>query len=154
MGAAVRESPQDAGSLNTMALAEYRVGLYRDAQESAERSEASSRDASGPSPQNLAVIAMSQHQTGQTEVAVETIRKLGEVMKQPQWSAQQGAIALSDEAKKVLETPVERPWNEQDAWESCKRRMLQMKLDEAKCALWQAWSAERIARRHSAQGGN
>jgi hypothetical protein len=154
LGPAMQQNPQDAGSLNTMAMAEYRVGLYTDAQESAERSEASARDAKGPLPHNIAIIAMSQHQTGQTEAAVETMRKLEEVMKQPKWNADQAAIALSDEAKKVLASPIDKPWNEQAAWESCKTRMLQMQLDEKKCAVWQALSAERIARRHSARGGN
>ena len=60
----VRADSQNASSLITMAWAEYRVGLYADALDSAERAAAMSQDAS-LSARCLAVIGMCQHRMGQ-----------------------------------------------------------------------------------------
>lgn len=151
MGPILRQRPHDAGCLKTMALAEYRVGLYADALESAKLGAALSPHADGSAAHHLAVIAMSQHQMGQAGAAVETMRKLDELMKQPPASADQEAIALSNEARKVLAAPIEKAWEEQAAWDSCKTRLEQL-VGESSSAIWQAWSLDRNARRHLERG--
>ena len=151
MGPIARQTPQDPDCQKTMALAEYRVGQYADALESARRGAALSQNASASAAHCLAVIAMSQHQMGQTAAAVETMGKLDELMKRPPQSTDQQAIALFDEARGVIAKPIDKPWNEQAAWGSCKVRLKPL-VDEAKFAIWQDWSSVRIGRRHFDRG--
>jgi tetratricopeptide (TPR) repeat protein len=151
MGPVVCQTPQDADCLKTMAMAEYRVGLYAEALETAERGSALSQNANLPAAQYLAVIAMSLRQMGRIDAAVEAMRKLDELMKRPKSSADQESVALNDEVRKVLASPPEKPWNEQAAREFCKMCLVQ-KFGETKCAIWQAWSEERKARQHFDRG--
>jgi tetratricopeptide (TPR) repeat protein len=143
----VRQNPLDADCRTTMAMAEYRVGLYADAIESARRGASISQKAGQLAAQGLAVVAMSQHKMGQTQAAAETLRKLEESMKKPPPGADQTEVALRDEARKVLAAPVDKPWNERAAWDSCKARVQAM-VGPAKCAIWQLRSLERKARGH------
>jgi WD40 repeat protein len=152
MGPVVRQRPSDAACQTTMAWAEYRAGLYADALESARRAAALAQNASGWLADCLAVSAMCQHQMGQTAAAVETLRKLDEAMQQPPASADQAAIALREEARKVLASPRDTPWNALAAWESCRTRLEQLLLDADKVAIWQARSLERNARRYVERG--
>src|SRR5262249_34923494 len=105
-----------------------------------------------PLAQLLAVIAMSQHKTGKPEAAAETLKRLDAVLKNPPASTDPQAVALSQEARTVLAAPLDGPWNEQAAWESCKRRLEKLPLDAAKLAIWQAWSSVRLAGRYAARG--
>jgi WD40 repeat protein len=130
-----REGVLDPNTLLAMAMAEYRVGLFADALDSAEHMEVLFPNTFAAYV--FAVKAMCQHKLGRTESAKETMRRLGALMHQPAWSANRQAVAWTKEARQVVST-VDKPWNEQAAWESCKARMEQ-KFDAANCPIWQAW---------------
>ena len=117
----LRQRPQDPACLMTMALAEYRNGLYADGLESAERAAALSPNVSLLAP-CLAVMAMSQHRMGQTESAVTTLQKLDEAIKQLPAVQDPTIVVLADEARNVLASPPETSWDEQAAREAVKNR--------------------------------
>lgn len=148
----IRQKASNVEFLKTMAMAEYRVGLYADSLATAEQGAALSGDAAGPKAQLLAIIAMSQHRTGNSEAAAETLTRLDEMLKTPSASADQQIVALSREARTVLATPIDGPWNAEAAWTSCKARLEQLDLDQPKIISWQARSLERMARSYSARG--
>lgn len=143
-----QRSPKPA-LLKTVAWAEYRVGLYADATETAEQGLTLSGNDNVASAQLLAVIAMAQHRSGQAALAMETSQRLDEMLQQPAVRADKKTVALSREVRAVLAAPLDAPWDEQAAIKSCQQRMEKLQLDGAKVAGWAAWSA---ARRYVARG--
>jgi tetratricopeptide (TPR) repeat protein len=80
---AVRLAPQDRYILNTLGVAQYRVGRYTDALTTLTRSEKLRVTGIGSFPHDLAFLAMTQHQLGKKDEAKATLGRLREVMKQP-----------------------------------------------------------------------
>jgi DNA-binding beta-propeller fold protein YncE/tRNA A-37 threonylcarbamoyl transferase component Bud32 len=80
--AAVRASPGDGNILNTLGVAQYRVGGYAKAVETLENSEKLNA-AKGPIPDDSAFLAMAHHELGHREQARAALARLREVMKLP-----------------------------------------------------------------------
>jgi dipeptidyl aminopeptidase/acylaminoacyl peptidase len=83
--AAVQAEPGDGELLNTLGVAQYRAGEYAKALETLTRSEKLNATKDGSLPDDLAFLAMAQHQLGLKKQAQETLHRLREVMKQPFW---------------------------------------------------------------------
>jgi tetratricopeptide (TPR) repeat protein len=68
---------EEAGFVNTLGVAQYRAGRYKEALETLKQSQ--QRNSSGPNTaEDLAFIALAQHQLGQTEEARQTLKQLRE----------------------------------------------------------------------------
>jgi WD40 repeat protein len=73
--------PEDGNYLNTLGIAEYRVGNYQQAMEDLTRSEKLNRDATGESaPSDLAFLSMAQHRLGLKQQALATYERLRQRM--------------------------------------------------------------------------
>jgi WD40 repeat protein len=97
--------PNNAGYVNTLGVAYYRVGKYREAVATLGRSDKLRKEV----PHDLAFLAMAHHQLGQEIQAQATLTQLREVMKQPRWAKDAEAQGFVREAEEVLKTnPAER----------------------------------------------
>jgi WD40 repeat protein len=99
--AACRLTPNNAIHLNTLGVAYYRVGRYKDAVDTLVRS---AKSVKGPSPADLAFLAMAQHHLGETEQARATLGRLRELIKTPRWAKHLPAQDRLREAEAVLKT--------------------------------------------------
>lgn len=77
---ACRIAPKDGSYLNTLGVAQYRLGRYNDALATLTRSNALN---GGRDPWDLAFLAMAQHRLGRTEEVRRTLSELRDVMKTP-----------------------------------------------------------------------
>jgi WD40 repeat protein/Flp pilus assembly protein TadD len=84
--AAVRLAPGDGTALNTLGIAQYRMGRYTDALATLTKSEKLNATKEGSLPVDLAFLAMTQHQLGKKVEAKETLGRLRGTMKQPRWA--------------------------------------------------------------------
>ncbi|MCA9051508.1 MAG: hypothetical protein KDA89_22375 [Planctomycetaceae bacterium] len=146
----VRENPDDATGLTAMAWADYRLGLYVEALDSAELVIEESQDAA-LSARCLAVIAMAQHQMGQTDVSAQTLLKLDEALQQLPEDSDQTTLALAAEAQTVLALPPASAWKEQAARDAVRIRAKNT-LDKTRSAIFLASLAARQSRRFMKQG--
>jgi tetratricopeptide (TPR) repeat protein len=143
------KAPQSANLLKILAGAEYRVGLYSDALESAQKGLTLSTEDKPASAHLLAVVAMAQHRSGQAAQAVETVKQLDNLLQDSTVKTDKIAMALSQESRVTLAAPLDKPWDDEAAIATCQERMKKLQLDEAKIA---AWAAKSAARRHIAKG--
>ncbi len=83
---ACRLNPGNGNSLNTLGVAQYRVGLYAEALDTLNKSNQLNTDFyHGPIPHDLAFLAMAHHRLGQKDEARAALDRLEEVMKNPRW---------------------------------------------------------------------
>jgi hypothetical protein len=75
-----RYAPENGLYLNTLGVAQYRAGLYRDAVATLTRSNSLN---GGRAPADLAFLAMANHRLGQTLTARQTLAQLRAAMKTP-----------------------------------------------------------------------
>jgi hypothetical protein len=102
--AACRQEPDDGFYLNTLGVAQYRTGRYKEALETLGRSDKiTSAFTGGSQPADLAFLAMAKHRLGQKGPAAVTLRSLREVMKQPSWSDDEEAQAFLREAQALID---------------------------------------------------
>src|SRR5262249_41332684 len=102
--AAVHEAPKDGNILNTLGVAQYRVGQYAAALATLTESEKLNTVAfKGTPPMDLAFLAMAQHQLGKREEAKATLARLREAMKQERWAKDAEAQAFLREAEETLQ---------------------------------------------------
>jgi tetratricopeptide (TPR) repeat protein len=87
--------------LNTLGIAYYRVGRYQHALDTLGRCNKLRKESF---PEDLAFLAMAQHQLGRKEQAEATLARLREVVKQPRWATDAGTQDLLREAEQVLKT--------------------------------------------------
>jgi WD40 repeat protein/serine/threonine protein kinase len=79
--------PQNGNYLNTLGVAQYRMGQYEAAVETLTRSEKFRATPSDEShPRDLAFLAMAQHQLGRKEPARATLTLLRETLTKPGWA--------------------------------------------------------------------
>jgi hypothetical protein len=84
---ACRNRPEYGVFLNTLGLAQYRVGQYREAAATLTHADALNSVANhGSVPADLAFLAMAQHRRGQAENARATLSRLREAMKETRWT--------------------------------------------------------------------
>jgi WD40 repeat protein len=100
--AAVRVAPGEGYILNTLGVAQYRIGDYAKALETLEKSEKLNAP-KGPPVTDLAFLAMAHQQLGHKEHARRTLVRLREVMKQPPRVNEAEAIGFLREAEELIE---------------------------------------------------
>jgi WD40 repeat protein len=106
---ACRSSPEDGVFLNTLGVAQYRVGQYRQAVATLTHADKLNSVAyRGSTPADLAFLAMAQHRLGQMEQARAALSRLREAMRKPQWNNDQEAQGFLREAE-VLELDLVLP---------------------------------------------
>ncbi len=106
--AACRLMPREPTFINTLGVARYRAGQYREALADLDRSlQINAPRFGGPIPADLAYIAMAQHRLGQTTEARTTLKRLREAMKAQRWSADEESKAFLTEAMALIDRPAE-----------------------------------------------
>jgi hypothetical protein len=102
--AAVRLVPGAGVPLNTLGVAQYRVGRYADALATLTKSKKLNTPTIGLQPPYLlAFLAMAQHQLGRKDEAKATLARLPEVMKKPPWADDTWAQGFLREAEELIE---------------------------------------------------
>jgi hypothetical protein len=89
--------------LNTLGVAQYRVGRYADALATLTKSEKRKATKEGTTPDDLAFLAMTRHQLGQKDEAKAALARLREIMKQPHWAQNAEAVSFLQEAEELIE---------------------------------------------------
>jgi eukaryotic-like serine/threonine-protein kinase len=101
--AACRLVPQESTFVNTLGDARYRAGQYREALDDLNRSlKLNAAQFGGPSPADLAFLAMAQHRLGQNAEARKTLDQLHDAMSKKPWSDDDESEAFSDEAISLI----------------------------------------------------
>jgi WD40 repeat protein len=101
--AACRLAPNHGFYLNTLGVAQYRCGLYREALDTLRRSDELNAKSSGRSlPADLAFLAMAAHQLGQTDEAKAYLERLRAVMKDPKATPGDEEQGFLQEAEALL----------------------------------------------------
>jgi len=97
----VCENVPDNGSfLNTLGVAEYRVGNYAEAVTSLTRSRALNRESyKSDLPADVAFLAMAYYRLGQSDEGLRCLTDLRALMKQPRWSGNEEAVRFLREAE-------------------------------------------------------
>jgi Flp pilus assembly protein TadD len=107
---ACRLAPSNGYFLNTLGVAQYRVGHYRQALEALSHADKLNTAAfEGPIPADLSFQAMSYHQLGQKDKAQTALGQLRETMKKPRWAEDEEAIGFLREAEILVATPATAP---------------------------------------------
>jgi WD40 repeat protein len=100
---ALRLLPEDRNILNTLGVAQYRVGRYPDALTTLTKAEKLPAAKEDSLPTSLAFLAMTQHQLGQKDEAKATLIQLRKVMKQPSRAKDAEAQGFLREAEERIE---------------------------------------------------
>jgi WD40 repeat protein len=108
--AAYQASPLDGDILNTVGVAQYRMRQFASALETLTQSEKiNSAGPDGSQPAELAFLAMTQHQLGQTSEARATLARLRKAIEQDsQWADDTDAQAFLREAEVLIEGEASR----------------------------------------------
>jgi hypothetical protein len=96
--AAFRLAPETGFIVNTLGVAQYRCGLTAEALATLSRSNVLQQ---GQQPSDLAFLALVHYRLGQSEKARDTLARLREVMKDPDWAGNPDARALLREAETI-----------------------------------------------------
>ncbi|HKI18615.1 MAG TPA: hypothetical protein VKA15_12080, partial [Isosphaeraceae bacterium] len=103
--AACKLVPEDGPTANTLGVARYRAGQYREAIPDLERSiRLNAPQFGGPTPADLAFLAMSHQKLGQTAEALKTIEKLRALMARKPWSTDDESKVFFQEAVSLIQT--------------------------------------------------
>jgi WD40 repeat protein/tRNA A-37 threonylcarbamoyl transferase component Bud32 len=100
--ATVQAAPGNGNFLNTLGVAHYRLGAYAKAVETLEKSAKLKAGPNGPTPVDLAFLAMAHHQLGHKEQAKATLDRLRDVMKQPLQASNLEGRRLLVEAEELI----------------------------------------------------
>jgi WD40 repeat protein len=104
--AACRLKPGDGKTLNTLGVAQYRLGQYPEALATLSRSaNLNAARANGPLPADLAFLAMTHHRLGQPEQARDALVRLRDRLKDPRFAEDAASQAFLREAAALLEGP-------------------------------------------------
>ncbi len=103
-------APEVGSYLNTLGVAQYRVGQYEAALKSLTRSDELNTKQVGQShPADVAFLAMVQHKLGHKDQARALLDRLREIMKSPQFSKDPESQAFLREAESLLDTTPKIP---------------------------------------------
>jgi Flp pilus assembly protein TadD len=101
---ACRLAPATGELLNTLGVAQYRMGDYQAALASlAESDKIQAARLKGSHPADLAFLAMAHHQLDQQAEALACLKRLRETMKQARWAKDEEARAFLQEAEAALQ---------------------------------------------------
>ncbi len=95
--------PKDGLILNTLGVAQYRLGRYADALATLTRSQKLNTTKEGAHPDDLAFLAMAQHQLGNQNEARALLGRLRQVIKLPRWAQYPEAASFLQEAEQLIE---------------------------------------------------
>ena len=102
--AACHLEPDNGLYLNTWGVAQYRSCQYPEALKTLTQSDKiNSAEFGGSHPADLAFLSMTHHQLGQKAQAAATLARLREVMKKPQWAANEEPENFLQEAETLVE---------------------------------------------------
>ena len=97
--------PDNGALLNTLGVAQYRLGQFESAAKTLTRSAELNQKQSGePDPVDLAFLAMAQHQLKQPDVARATLTRLRELMQKPPLKDNPEAQAFLREAETLIDS--------------------------------------------------
>ena len=100
---AVSLEPNSPNGLNTLGVAQYRVGAYQDALTTLSRADKMRTDANEPSaPEDLAFVAMSLHKLGRADEAKAALKRLRALCKEERFAEDQEAQAFLTEAEQLI----------------------------------------------------
>lgn len=100
---AVSLEPNDLNILNTLGVAQYRLGDYEKGLETLTRCEKSRADDHlEPAPENVAFIAMSLHKLDRKDEAKAALERLRDLCKEERFAEDQEAQAFLAEAEKLI----------------------------------------------------
>jgi WD40 repeat protein len=91
-------------NLHTWAVAQYRLGRYRQALGTLQAEPLKPYASKQGHPADLAFLAMAQHRLGQKDQAQATLVRLRQAMQEPQWASNLDAQAFLREAEELLKT--------------------------------------------------
>jgi hypothetical protein len=101
---ACRQQPWNGTYVNTLGVAQYRVGQYREALDSLKRADSLySTQVKASVDSNLAFLAMTLHRLGNQAEAQAVLTRLRESMKSRQLASKIDAQALLREAEALIE---------------------------------------------------
>jgi uncharacterized protein HemY len=100
--AAVRWEPNNGLILNTLGVAQYRMGLFAEAASTLSQSNNLNKQSQ---PTDWAFLAMAQHRLGKKDETEAAMKQLRELMKKPEWAQNPEAQAFLKEAEAVLKEP-------------------------------------------------
>jgi len=101
---ATRMEPNDCGMLNTLGIAQYRLGAYQDALMTLSRADKMRTDANQPSTvEDWAFIAMSLHKLGRVDEAKVSLERLGTFLQEERFLDYEEAKAFLGEAERLIE---------------------------------------------------
>ncbi|MGO9468792.1 MAG: hypothetical protein ACLQIB_04055 [Isosphaeraceae bacterium] len=104
--AACEVNPFNGLYLNTLGVARYRAGQYRNALDDLNRSfELNAPRYRGPLPADMAFVATAQHRLGQFVEARKTLEQLRVVMKKQPGRADSESTAFLEEAVALIDRP-------------------------------------------------
>ncbi len=108
--AARRLAPKQGAYLNTLGIAQYRLGKYQEAVATLTQSERfHTTQGQGSPPADLAFLTMAYYRLGQMEKAQDYSNRLQETMKKSQWAKEEEARAFLHEAETLLQGSTEEP---------------------------------------------
>ncbi len=99
--AACEQKPNDGTYLNTLGIAQYRCGLYKEALETLTKSDQFNAKENGSIPADLAFLAMAHHHLGNKDEGKKLLERLREAMKKGEPS--EDARAFLKEAEELIE---------------------------------------------------
>jgi WD40 repeat protein/serine/threonine protein kinase len=100
---ACRLEPNNGTFVSALGMAQYRVGEYKKALETLIRSDQLNAPRNlGSSPADLAFLAMTQHQLGQTDQAQAFLARLREATRKPRWALDLQSQGFVHEAETVV----------------------------------------------------
>ncbi len=156
--AACRLAPRESSFINTLGVARYRAGKYRDALADLTRSmKLNAQQFGGSIPADLAFLAMTRHRLGRRDEAREALGQLREAVSRKPWSEDDESAAFLDEAASLIAgvepAVVEVARFQEDAGETVEfaafspdsRRVLACSVDQA-MRLWDRESGRLIRR--------
>jgi WD domain, G-beta repeat len=101
--ASSRAVPEDGSILNTLGVAQYRVGMYKKAVATLVRADKlNSARYRGSTPMDLAPLAMAYFQLGRTEEAITNLQRLRAAASNPKWVNDEDAKGLLRQAEALL----------------------------------------------------
>jgi Tfp pilus assembly protein PilF len=101
--AAVQVAPKDGNILNTLGVAQYRVGRYANALATLTESEILNATKEGSIPADLAFLAMAQHHLGKKKDAKATLDRFRKVMRRALWARDAESVSFLREAEELIE---------------------------------------------------
>ena len=103
--AAVESEPEKGYYVNTLGVAQYRVGDYQAALTTLTRSEQLNNEAfGGSSPPDLVFLAMANQQLGNTDEAKQQLQLLRQLILEPRWSKDAELQSFLQEAEALIES--------------------------------------------------